>query len=170
MRMNRTATLALALMIAPVALLRPAPDGARASSNEDERPLTPAAQRMTDAWLSALNEGALARLDAVVADTIRLNGRAMSRAQLRDMIADWRAHSGERRARAFPLVTDGEVVGLWTWSEDSSGDEHTTAMPSTDRVQWLGADFLRVERGEIVEGWLVADRLGLGLPSAPDGG
>jgi hypothetical protein len=37
-------------------------------------------------------------------------------------------------------------------------------------VQWLGADFLRVEDGEIVEGWLVADRLGLELVSDPDGG
>jgi predicted ester cyclase len=168
--MNRTATLALALMIAPVALLRPAPDGARASSSEDERSLTPAAQRMTDAWLSALNDGALARLDGVVADTIRLNGRAMSRQQLREMIAEWRARPGDRRARAFPLVTDGDVVGLWTWSEDPATDRRTAGIPSTDRVQWLGADFLRVEDGEIVEGWLVADRLGLELVSDPDGG
>lgn len=168
MRMNRTATLALALMIAPVALLRPASDGARAADGEVERPLTPADQGMVDAWLAALNDGAVARLDAIVADTVRLNGRAVSRQQLRGLISDWRAGSGERLARAFPLVTEGKVVGIWTWSEDSSAVKRTAGIPSTDRVQWLGADFLRVQDGAIVEGWLVADRLGLDLVGEPN--
>ena len=162
MRMNRTATLALALMIAPVALLRPAPDGAQASSSEIERPLNPAAQRLTDAWLAALNEGKLDGLDAIVADTVRVNGHDVTRFELRRMIADWRARSGGRKARAFPLVTDGEVVGLWTWSQDPNV-EARTELPTPDRVQWLGADFFRIEQGAIVEAWLVADRLGLGL-------
>jgi hypothetical protein len=163
--MNRTATLAIALMIAPVALLRPAPDGARASSNETERPITPAAQRLADAWVTALNEGNLDALDAMLADTIRVNGRALSRLEVRSMIASWRFKSGDREARAYPLVTDGQVVGLWTWSEDSSAESRTAGLPSTDRVHWLGADFLRIENGAIVEAWLVADRLGLGLGS-----
>lgn len=170
MRMNRTATLAIALMIAPVALLRPGSDGARASDGGEERALTPAAEHLMDAWLAALNDGALARLDAIVADTVRLNGRKMTRGQLRGMIADWRRRTAGREARAFPLVTDGQLVGLWTWSEDPSDEARDAGMPSTDRVQWLGADFLRVQDGAIVEGWLVADRLGLGLVGDEDGG
>lgn len=169
MRMSRTATLALALMIAPVALLRPAPDGARASSGASNESLTPTASKMMDAWLSALNEGALSHLESIVADTIRLNGREVSRSHLRAMIVDWRAQSRERRARAFPLVTDGQLVGLWTWSEDPSAGERSAGLPSTEGVKWLGADFLRIEDGEIVEGWLVADRLGLGLVSGSNG-
>jgi predicted ester cyclase len=163
MRIHRTATVALALMIAPVALLRPAPDGAHASSSEMERPLNPAAQRVTDAWLAALNDGRLDALDDIVADTVRVNGQPLSRYELRRMIADWRARSNGREGRAFPLVTDGEVVGLWTWSEDPSAEPRSAELPTPDHVQWLGADFLRIEDGKIVEAWLVADRLGLGL-------
>jgi hypothetical protein len=92
----------------------------------------------------------------------------VSRQQLRGLISDWRARSGERLARAFPLVTEGKVVGIWTWSEDSSAVKRTAGTPSTDRVQWLGADFLRVQDGAIVEGWLVADRLGLDLVGEPN--
>lgn len=160
MRMNRTATLAIALMIAPVALVRSASEGAP-GTREAASTLSPAAQETMDAWLAALNEGAVARLDAVLADSIRLNGRMMSRHDVRRMVIDWRAASGTRQARAFPLVSDGEVVGLWTWSEEPAATRRAAGMPALEPVHWLGADFLRLEDGRIVEGWLHANRLGL---------
>jgi predicted ester cyclase len=160
MRMNRTATLAIALMVTPVALLRPDGDGARASDAHAGE-ATPAALGVMHAWLAALNEGAMSGLDAVVADSVRVDGRVVSRDEFRRLVAHWRSAAGARAARAKPLVTDGAVVGLWTWSEPR-GSEPSAAGPSSEPVHWLGADFLRLQDGRIVEGWFHANRLGLG--------
>ena len=123
--------------------------------------MSAAAQEPMDAWLAALNDGAVARLDAVLADSIRLNGRMMSRQQVRRLVIDWRSASGTRQARAFPLVSDGKVVGLWTWSEEPAATTRAAGIPALEPVHWLGADFLRLQDGRIVEGWLHANRLGL---------
>jgi len=159
--MNRTATLALALMIVPVALLRPTGERADASSHAQTDPMPPSAQRVMDGWLAALNEGAIADLDAIVADSVRVNGKLVSRARFRSMIAEWRVHSAKRNAVATPFVTDGRVVGIWTWAEVPGGTARTAGAPPSGDVEWLGADFLRVENGRIVEGWLNGGRLGL---------
>ena len=167
MRMNRTATLAIALMIVPVALLRSDADWVHTSSRAAaEAELPRVAQRVMDGWLAALNDGSLEKLDAIVADTVRLNGEMHTREALKDIVAEWRRHAEQRRARAAPLVTEGELVGLWTWSESSGSDARTAGMPSAQRAHWLGADFLRVEDDLIVEAWLAADRLGLRPPRA----
>jgi hypothetical protein len=168
MRVNRTATLAIALMITPVALLRPAKDGARASSDGIAEAMSPAAQETMNAWLAALNAGVLSRLDAIVADSVRLDGRMVPRHELRRLVAEWRDAAGSREARVMPLVTDGELVGLWTWSEESRPATRSAGLPAPEPAHWLGADFLRVENGRIVEGWFHAKRLGLG--AAADGG
>ncbi|HSJ62367.1 MAG TPA: ester cyclase [Gemmatimonadaceae bacterium] len=158
--MNRTATLAIALMITPVALLRPDSDGARASDARAAAE-TPAALDVMHAWLAALNEGALSNLGAVVADSVRVDGRVVSRDEFLHRVTRWRAAAGLRAARATPLVTDGAVVGIWTWSEPR-GAEPPAAGPSPEPVHWLGADFLRLQNGRIVEGWFHANRLGFG--------
>ena len=164
MRMNRTATLAIALMIAPVALLRSDASWVHTSTATAEAELPRVAQRVMDGWLAALNDGSLEKLDAIVADTVRLNGQVHTREALRDMVAEWRRRPEQRRARAAPLVTEGELVGLWTWSEGSGSDARSAGMPAAQRAHWLGADFLRVEDGLIVEAWLTAGRLGLDPP------
>ncbi len=166
MRMNRTATLAIALMIAPVALLRSDPDWVHTSSRATEEALPRSAQRVMDGWLAALNDGELVRLDEIVTDTVRLNGKAHTREALRAMVSEWRRGPEQRRARATPLVTDGELVGIWTWSERSAPDARSAGMPAAQRADWLGADFLRVDNGLIVEAWLTAGRLGLEPPAA----
>jgi hypothetical protein len=166
MRMNRTATLAIALMIVPVALLRSDADWVHASSRAAAEALPTSAQRVMDGWLAALNDGALARLDEIVTDSVRLNGKVHTREALRGMVAEWRRRPEQRRARAAPLVTEGELVGLWTWSESSGSDARSAGMPTAQWAHWLGADFLRVEDGLIVEAWLTAGRLGLEPPPA----
>ena len=166
MRMNRTATLAIALMIAPVALLRSDANWVHTSSRATEEALPGSAQRVMNGWLAALNDGALSRLDEIVTDTVRLNGKVHTREALQAMVAEWRRSPEPRRARATPLVTDGELVGIWTWSESSASDARTAGMPAAQRAHWLGADFLRVEEGRIVEAWLTAGRLGLTPPDA----
>lgn len=165
MRMNRTATLAIALMIVPVALLRSDADWIHTSSHTAADAIPPSAQRVMDGWLAALNRGALFRLDEIVGDSVQVDGEVYSREELRGMVADWRRGAEHRRARAAPLVTDGELVGLWTWSESSAPDARSAGMPAAQRVHWLGADFLRVEGGLIVEARLTAGRLGLEPPT-----
>ncbi|HUF30023.1 MAG TPA: nuclear transport factor 2 family protein, partial [Gemmatimonadaceae bacterium] len=139
MRLNRTATLAIALMIAPVALLRSDANWVHTSSLATEEALPGEAQRVMDGWLAALNDGELARLDEIVTDTVRLNGEVHSRAVLRAMIARWRNSAEERQARAKPLMTDGELVGIWTWAESSPAGARAAGMPSKQRAYWLGA-------------------------------
>jgi hypothetical protein len=156
MRLNRTATLAIALMIAPVALLRPGQDGNAGAADA----VSAAAHETMNAWLAALNAGALSGLDAIVADSVRLDGRFVTRAEFQRMIAEWRGADDAREARVMPLVTDGELVGIWTWSEPAGPAESAEA-GGLERAKWLNADFLRIEDGRIVEGWFHADRLGL---------
>jgi hypothetical protein len=157
MRLNRTATLAIALMIAPVALLRPGQEGNAGAADA----VSAAAHETMNAWLAALNAGALSGLEAIVADSVRLDGRFVTRAEFQRMIAEWRGADDAREARVMPLVTDGALVGIWTWSEPAGPAARSAGAGGPEPAKWLNADFLRIEDGRIVEGWLHADRLGL---------
>ena len=99
-------------------------------------------------------------VDELFAEDFLVNGRKIGREGLRQ--------SMNRHLTAFPhlhvviveIVAEGDKVVIWYTVEGTQKGEFDGVPPTGKKVNWFGADLLRIAGGKIVEGRFVDDSLG----------
>jgi len=113
-------------------------------------------------WIEeGFNKRDLNVIDVVFSEDFTVNRSRVGRTGLKQNMTE--------RFRAFPdlrvsiveIIAEADKVGLWYTVQGTQSGEFEGVRPTGKPVNWFGADFLRVEGNQIVEGWFVDDSLGL---------
>ncbi len=107
------------------------------------------------------NKGNLNVIDEIFADPLLINGHPTNREGLKQAATWWRTRFPDLHVTAEPIIAEGDKVGFWYTARGTQKGEFVGIPPTDKQVTWFGFDLLRVDAGKIVEGWFVADRLGI---------
>jgi len=100
-------------------------------------------------------------MDEVFAPTVVLNGQAMKREAIRQVVASRRAAFPDIRVTVEDQVAEGEKVSTRrTWHATHRGSCRGIA-PTGTEVSWVQISIVRFAEGKIVEDWPVTDELSL---------
>lgn len=100
-------------------------------------------------------------IDVVFKEDFTVNRSRIGRAGLKqNMTGRFRAFP-DLRVTIVEIVAEGDKVGIWYTVQGTQKGEFEGVRPTGKQVNWFGADFLRVQGSQIVEGWFVDDSLGL---------
>ena len=110
-----------------------------------------------EAW----NQQKLDVIDEVFAPTVVLNGQAVKREVIRQVVASRRAAFPDIRVTVEDQVAEGEKVSTRrTWHATHQGAYRGIAATGK-RVTWAQISIVRFAEGKIVEDWPVTDELSL---------
>jgi len=113
-------------------------------------------------WIEeGFNKRDLNVIDVVFRENFTVNRSRIGRMGLKQNMTE--------RFRAFPdlrvtiveIIAEGDKVGIWCTVQGTQNGQFEGVRPTGKPVNWFGADFLRVQGNQIVEGWFVDDSLGL---------
>ena len=113
-------------------------------------------------WIEeGFNKRDLNVIDVVFRENFTVNRSPIGRMGLKQNMTE--------RFRAFPdlrvtiveIVAEGDKVGIWYTVQGTQNGQFEGVRPTGKPVNWFGADFLRGQGNQIVEGWFVDDSLGL---------
>jgi len=113
-------------------------------------------------WIEeGFNKRDLNVIDVVFKENFTVNRSRIGRMGLKQNMTE--------RFRAFPdlrvtiveIVAEGDKVAMWYTVQGTQNGQFEGVRPTGKPVNWFGADFLRVQGNQIVEGWFVDDSLGL---------
>jgi steroid delta-isomerase-like uncharacterized protein len=100
-------------------------------------------------------------IDEVFAPTLVLNGQAVKREAIRQVVASRRAAFPDIRVTVEDQVAEGEKVSTRrTWHATHRGAYRGIA-PTGKQVTWAQISIVRFAEGKIVEDWPVTDELSL---------
>ena len=100
-------------------------------------------------------------IDEVFAPTVLLNGQAVKREAIRQVVASRRAAFPDIRVTVEDQVAEGEKVSTRrTWDATHRGAYRGIAATGK-RVTWAQISIVRFAEGRIVEDWPVTDELSL---------
>lgn len=109
------------------------------------------------AYLDALNSRRLDDLDRFVNDEVVYNGRAMSRQQYAQMIADDVRNIPDLHFAVDLLVTSDDVVACRLWFDCTPEHEFADVPPTGRRVTFAEHVFYRFRDGRIDQVWSLID-------------
>jgi steroid delta-isomerase-like uncharacterized protein len=109
------------------------------------------------AYLDALNSRRLDDLDRFVNDEVVYNGRAMSRQQYAQMIADDVRNIPDLHFAVDLLVTSDDVVACRLWFDCTPEHEFAGVPPTGRRVTFAEHVFYRFRDGRIDQVWSLID-------------
>lgn len=100
-------------------------------------------------------------IDEVFAPIVVLNGQAVKREAIRQVVASRRAAFPDIRVTVEDQVAEGEKVSTRrTWHATHRGAYRGIA-PTGKEVSWVQISIVRFAEGKIVEDWPVTDELSL---------
>jgi predicted ester cyclase len=117
------------------------------------------------------NEGAIDKVEALIAPGLVFDGQPLGPAEYRDWVTGFR--------RAIPdlhvhiegqIAAEGSVASRLRWRGTNTGEftagllpgwQGPTIAPTGKQLSWTAISVHRFESGKFVEGWLNADILGL---------
>jgi steroid delta-isomerase-like uncharacterized protein len=113
-------------------------------------------------WIDqGFNKRELTVIDAVFAESFTVNEKAIGRSGLKQSMAARLAAFPDLRVAIVVIVAERDQVAIWYTARGTQRGEFDGVKPTGRQVRWVGSDFLRIERGQIVEGRFVDDSLGL---------
>jgi steroid delta-isomerase-like uncharacterized protein len=113
-------------------------------------------------WIEeGFNKRDLTVIDAVFAESFTVNEKTIGRSGLKQSMAARLAAFPDLRVAIVDIVAERDRVAIWYTARGTQKGVFDGIKPTGRLVSWVGSDFLRIERGQIVEGRFVDDAFGL---------
>lgn len=100
-------------------------------------------------------------IDEIFAEDFFISGNRIGRERLKIGIRWWLDCFPDLRIDPGPMLSDGDKISFWYNARGTQNREFFGIPATYKTVRWVGNDVLRISDGLIVEGWFIADRLGL---------